>query len=181
MFYDKVIRDAEQVIYYAWSTFLWPDLKIEQTTPLAEDGTVPEPRVTGLEAAASALVNRLMNLCKVTERNQFMAIVYFDEAHTLQETSNGRKSPYTMLMHALSTISTVAIFFVFLSTNSSLNAFAPMSRFYPSIRVKSGEDLIHPFIELPFDTFYRTSGPHSPLTLDQACKLDHIVKAGRPM
>jgi len=117
-------------------------------------------------------------------KDEFAVTVYFDEAHTLYNTGKGeeRQNAYFALMKVLAEIAKKRVFFVFLSTNSSLNSFAPTSADYPSDRVNAGGDLIPPFFELSFDAFYR-KGKHTTtlLTLEQVCKLEHVVKTGRPM
>jgi hypothetical protein len=119
-------------------------------------------------------------------RNKFKAIVYFDEAHTLQVAVQDKgRSPYFALMHVLSTLANTPIFFIFLSTNSSLNALAPTGVQYPSLRVQAGWKLIPPFFELPFDSFCSdftaTVRKKGKLTLNGVCELEQMVKFGRPM
>jgi hypothetical protein len=139
--------------------------------------------------AATAFSLRLNDLHGDVE-DKFLAIVYFDEAHTLQNVgeddrlSKGR-NPYFALMHVLSTLENAPIFFIFLSTNSSLNAFAPTDAQYPSLRVQAGWNLIPPFFELPFDSFcYNFTeevSKRGKLTLNGVCELEQMVKFGRPM
>jgi hypothetical protein len=98
--------------------------------------------------------------------------------------SKGR-SPYFALMSVLNKLVDIPIFFIFLSTNSSLNAFAPRDAYYPSLRVRlSGQKLIPPFFELPFDAFCGNSTPDAKkgkLTLNGVCGVKQMVKFGRPM
>jgi len=136
-----------------------------------------------LKKAASDLECRIENLVG-EKRDEFAVIVYFDEAHTLHNMGKGegRQNAYFALMKVLAEISDQRIFFVFLSTNSSLNSFAPTNADYPSDRVNAGGDLIPPFFELNFDTFYRKDEHTTTLlALEQVCKLEHVVKTGRPM
>jgi hypothetical protein len=141
-----------------------------------------------LVKAAKSLVKRLVKL-QGGSMDGFIAIVYFDEAHTLHhppsnDSSNWR-SPYAALMHILSFISRVRIFFVFLSTNSNLYKFAPTDAHYPSLRVQGPSTLIPPLFELPFDTFahgFTTQAKKSnKLTLSGVCELKQMAKFGRPM
>ena len=102
----------------------------------------PEPQLSAVLAArrnrlvqaASRFSERLIELHGKVE-DKYLAIAYFDEAHTLQQVQEGStgRNPYFALMHVLSTIEQLPIFFIFLSTNSSLNALAPPDAHYPSL------------------------------------------------
>jgi len=87
-------------------------------------------------------------------------------------------------MHVLSTLDDILIFFLFLSTNSSLNSLAPTDAQYPSLRLRSGWKLIPPFFELPFDAF--SSGfttkvkERGKLTLNGVSEIEQMVMFGRP-
>ncbi|EUC63830.1 hypothetical protein RSOL_430570 [Rhizoctonia solani AG-3 Rhs1AP] len=83
---------------------------------------------------------------------------YFDESHVLTElpeTVNDvrTRSSYRNLGKVLSKLRDLPIFFVFLSTNSHLQKFAPVARDYTSLRACDGNFLVPPFTELPFDIF----------------------------
>ncbi|KAG7089225.1 hypothetical protein E1B28_010926 [Marasmius oreades] len=89
-------------------------------------------------------------------------------------------------------ISDRQIFFVFVSTDSSLlstnsgfQSFAPSNVSYPSIRVQKSNKLIPPFFELPFDTFshgFTTQVTQAgKLTLSGVCELGQIARFGRPL
>lgn len=138
-----------------------------------------------LLTAATRFVEKLRTL-QGEAPDKFSAIVYFDEAHTLQCQMNSKiRNPYFCLHHVLNTITELPICFIFLSTNSSLQAFVPTNALFPSIQVQQGLDLIPPFFELPFDTFCSnfTSAAldaHD-LTLTGVCKLKHMAKFGRPL
>ncbi|KAG7089278.1 hypothetical protein E1B28_010977 [Marasmius oreades] len=147
-----------------------------------------EHRAKALRTAAQSLVDCLKKLYKTEV--EFCAIVYFDEAHTLSLPSNKshRRTPYYALMRVLNMINDMQIFFVFLSTNSSLLTFAPLASkaVYPApIRVQNNTELIPPFFELRFDTFCRkfTSDAKEvgKLTLEGVCDLGQMTKFGRPM
>ena len=118
--------------------------------------------------------------------DSFLAIAYFDEAHSLHggKDINGR-NPYFALMHVMGVLREHRIFFVFLSTNSSLSTFAPIDAEFPSLRVRKGLKLIPPFFELPFDIFRHdfsvTLRNLNKLTLNGVCELEHMAKFGRPM
>lgn len=120
---------------------------------------------------------------------EFPAIVYFDEADTLLSSSDGnvlhQRTPYFALMHTLSLITKIPIFFIFLSTNSTLQTFAPINAQHPSIRVQESSELIPPLFELPFDTFAyeftKQAKKEGKLTLSGVCELGQMTKFGRPM
>ncbi|KAF8343845.1 uncharacterized protein EI90DRAFT_3284422 [Cantharellus anzutake] len=87
-------------------------------------------------------------------------VVYFDEAHQLTESillemqnRTRRHSPYQNLGKVLSELTEFPVFFVFLSTSSGLQKFAPMCISHPSVRISHGPCPFPPFTELPFDIF----------------------------
>jgi hypothetical protein len=158
------------------------DLEVGDTT--LEKRTFIAARTDRLTKAAHAFCNRLTQLHGPIA-NKFFAIVSFDEAHTLQRSGVPGRNPYFALMHVLSTLVENHIFFIFLSTNSSLSAFAPTDSDYPSVRVQKGSSLIPPFFELPFDVFCRdftlNAKRQGKLTLNGVCELEQVVKFGRSM
>ncbi|KAG7091989.1 hypothetical protein E1B28_008376 [Marasmius oreades] len=169
-FYDRVEHEAR---------------KLAGLKPTNVQNPLRERR-TALRAAATSLVERLQDLYgRVTDK--FCAIVYFDEAHTLFPSNGGlhKCTPYFALMTVLNMIRDKRIFFVFLSTNPSLQTFAPNHALYPSIRVQNSYRLIPPFFELPFDTFSRgfttQAKAEGKLTLAGVCDLGQMAKFGRPM
>ncbi|KAG9095486.1 hypothetical protein FRC06_009760, partial [Ceratobasidium sp. 370] len=91
---------------------------------------------------------------------------------------NPKRAPYHNLGRVLSQLVDYSIFFIFLSTNSHLESFAPTPANRPSARDVDGSQLIPPFTELPFDVFEDTTGP---LTLANLCKIEAMVKSGRAM
>ena len=143
-------------------------------------------RQTRLERAATALTTRLRQL-HGDIYDKFLAVVYFDESHTLLDQGGGQagRQPYFSLMHTLSLVSGKAIFFIFISTNSNLQSFAPTDALYPSIRVQAGRRIIPPFFELPFDNFSENFTTNlkrdGQLTLNGVCEIRQMVKFGRPM
>jgi hypothetical protein len=169
-------------------------LKLENLTPSELGIQIVGPnsnllaRQESLIRAAEDFTRRLTKLHGDIS-GQVAAIVYFDEAHTLQSPSgNGTmmRSPYFTLMSALNRLVNLPIFFIFLSTNSSLHAFAPRDAHYPSLRVRvAGQKLIPPFFELPYDTFChgftKDLQRDGELTLNGVCEIGQIAKFGRPM
>ncbi|CAE6474493.1 unnamed protein product [Rhizoctonia solani] len=120
-----------------------------------------------------------------------MCMVYFDEAHGLTKPPSNfgrlcRMSSYHNLGKVLATLCHAPVFFVFLSTNSNLQQFAPSLSDHPSIRVSEGSTIFPPFTELPFDVFVEQA--FEPLTkdggrisLDEVCTVDIMSHFGRPM
>ena len=141
-----------------------------------------EGRAQNLIAAAGQLSILLEDL-QLDDESRFRAIVYFDEAHTLNV--QGSSNRYFGLMRVLNQIVQVPIFFVFLSTNTSLHSFSPTKELYPSARVQTSMDLIPPFFELPFDAFCEKFTEEAEkkgmLTLDGVCQIGQMSKFGRPM
>ncbi|CAE6450852.1 unnamed protein product [Rhizoctonia solani] len=116
---------------------------------------------------------------------------YFDEAHNLTvppKVIEGVRSwtLYHNLGKVLAELSTLPIFFVFLSTNSHLQKFAPVARDYPSYRASDGSFLIPPFTELPFNIFvpemYKTlETSNKARSLANACTTEVMSGMGRPL
>ncbi|KAF8761658.1 hypothetical protein RHS01_01192 [Rhizoctonia solani] len=96
------------------------------------------------------------------------------------------RSPYHNLGTVLSQLVDLPIFFVFLSTNSHLQKFAPSARDHPSLRASKGQYLIPPFTELPFDVFTdqvlkKMKGSNEPRSLRNACTIEVMSSMGRPL
>jgi hypothetical protein len=134
------------------------------------------------------LVQRLHELYQESDTParlpHFHLLVYFDEAHRLR-TSSQNDDAYTNFMRAIKIVEEISIFFVFLSTNSSIQFFAPSAAEYPSDRIRNEADLEQPFFELPFETFSHQFSAQvqeaSKMTLVGACELEQMSKFGRPM
>ncbi|KAG7089269.1 hypothetical protein E1B28_010967 [Marasmius oreades] len=169
MLYDRVVAKARKL----------EQEPVDHQKPL-------EHREKALNTAARSLVDCLQKLYNYPI--PFCAIVYFDEAHTLSKSlpeKSHQRTPYYALMHVLNMINDKQIFFVFLSTNSSLKTSAPTKAAYPSIRVQNNTELIPPFFELRFDIFCRKFTSEAKeagkLTLEGVCDLGQMAKFGRPM
>ncbi|HEV7736222.1 MAG TPA: hypothetical protein VGO47_02470 [Chlamydiales bacterium] len=136
-------------------------------------------------ATAEKFVARLQELHGEV-KDKFLAIVYFDEAHTLQEwRDQSVRNSYFSLLSALNALCELPILFVFLSTNSGLHVFAPQNAVFPSLRVQGGLRLIPPYFELPYDTFAagitHKEQEAGRLTLSSVCKLEQVTRIGRPL
>ncbi|KAH7332884.1 hypothetical protein B0J17DRAFT_677966 [Rhizoctonia solani] len=115
--------------------------------------------------------------------NKNACFLYFDEAHSLTDAvGKHKRSAFHNLGTVLSKLTSCRIFFIFLSTNSRLEGFAPPPSHYPSERVTHGSQLIPPFTELPFDIYEdKVLDSLGPLTLEKMCTTDAMVGFGRPL
>ncbi|KAH8109129.1 hypothetical protein DFH11DRAFT_1515959, partial [Phellopilus nigrolimitatus] len=106
----------------------------------------------------SALISIISKFAKVNDPSDARVVIYFDEAHDLtniivpDKTGSVSCTLYHAFCSTANGILDTPVFFLFLSTHSSLTKFAPPQWMYPSARVYDGEDTIQPpFTELPFD------------------------------
>ncbi|CAE6458759.1 unnamed protein product [Rhizoctonia solani] len=113
--------------------------------------------------------------------------VYIDEAHLLtQAIKSGneehKRNQFHNLGKVLSTLIDYPMFFIFLSTNSSLRDLAPPASHYRSERAILGSQLIPPFTELPIDIYEdKVIDEFGSMTLRNACTVDVMVCFGRPL
>ncbi|KAJ1304934.1 hypothetical protein OPQ81_006067 [Rhizoctonia solani] len=99
-----------------------------------------------------------------------------------EPTKEHERSPYHNLGTVLSNLEQRRVFFIFLSTNSLIEGFAPPASSYPSDRVSLGAALVPPFTEMPFDLHrYKVLRDAVPLTLENVCKAKVMVGFGRPL
>ncbi|KAF8342621.1 uncharacterized protein EI90DRAFT_3029644 [Cantharellus anzutake] len=135
---------------------------------LVELGVLQQNKKTALMKLDHS-INRMQDSCrkfvKAISSNDGKAkevkcIIYFDEAHQLAEpvpsekkTDARSRSPYDNLGTVLSALINFPVFFIFLSTSSHLQKFAPSPASHPSVRIAQGLRLFPPFTELPFDIF----------------------------
>ncbi|CAE6508121.1 unnamed protein product [Rhizoctonia solani] len=147
---------------------------------------------TKLEGLLSALDSSAKHMLDVVvpghsdEKNA--CYVYFDEAHNLTkppQTIEGFRSrnPYQNLGKVLSRLRNLSIFFIFLSTNTHIQEFAPLD---PSARASEGTVLIPPYTELPFDIFItrayeKLKGSGKTRSLVNVCTTDVMSSMGRPL
>ncbi|KAL5639167.1 hypothetical protein ACGC1H_006623 [Rhizoctonia solani] len=123
------------------------------------------------------------------QRADNMCFVYFDEAHGLAKPPSEvgplrRMSSYHNLCKVLATLCRMPVFFIFLSTNSNLQQFAPSPFDHPSLRVSQGYAVFPPLTELPFDVFVETvmkKLAHDMMSLNNVCTMDIMSHFGRPM
>ncbi|KAH7334565.1 hypothetical protein B0J17DRAFT_770885 [Rhizoctonia solani] len=120
-------------------------------------------------------------------------LVYFDEAHDLAKPLEiagdvqHSRTPYHNLGSVLAYLCDLPIFFIFLSTNSRLEQFAPPPSHHPSARASHpGSFLIPPFTELPFNIFVNQAirnlaASNQPLSLANSCTVQVMSSMGRPM
>ena len=73
------------------------------------------------------------------------------------------------------------VFFIFLSTNSSLPKLASTKRNAVSARISRGEaDLNTPIIEIPFDCHHKIIG-NGELSLNETISVHFLARFGRPL
>ncbi|KAF8576190.1 hypothetical protein K439DRAFT_1664731 [Ramaria rubella] len=102
-------------------------------------------------------------------------VIYFDEAHVLAAdtkpltTNPDDKYLYDILCSCFNYFLGRSIFFIFLSTNTSIDVFAPSSSLARSARMRDNIDTLQaPITEVPFDC-----APESPVQ-PYCHKLDHV-------
>jgi hypothetical protein len=100
-----------------------------------------------------------------------------------QTLPDGRNA-YQTLCSSLNELLKLDLFFVFLSTNSTLREFSPTLRTFWSKRGRNSKQAYPqpPYTELPFDIWKKeqlvTEGKH---TVDFACSVKCMVRFGRPL
>ncbi|CUA77121.1 putative outer membrane protein PmpA [Rhizoctonia solani] len=167
-FYDKVVDAA--------------------TREISTSGSLGRNILEGyLQKSCSKLVNRVRSTLDNTNTNA--CFVYFDEAHWLTQTIKNpskehERNQFHNLGNVLSELIDYRVFFIFLSTNSSLKDLAPPAPFIRSARTVTGSQLITPFTELPFDIHeslvvqeFKSPG----ITLKRAYDVDVMVMFGRAL
>jgi hypothetical protein len=117
--------------------------------------------------------------------------VYFDEAHTLCIEPNPKggdrrtRTAYYNFGKVLAELHETSVFYLFLSTNSKLMAFAPSIQIHPSARAFRGKQLVPPYTELPFDVFsdklVSRLKKEGRLNLKGVCDISVITRFGRPL
>ncbi|KAF8684561.1 hypothetical protein RHS04_01240 [Rhizoctonia solani] len=139
-----------------------------------------------MKSSCDKLLSTLMS-SQPDKSGDNVCFVYFDEAHLLtlpvEKAYEGHeRNQYHNLGTVLSMLINYRVFFIFLSTNSRLEGFAPPVSSYPSERVTSGSKLISPFTELPFDIHSKNMLiERRPLTLTNAADVDVMAAFGRPL
>ncbi|KAG8733953.1 hypothetical protein FRC11_014552 [Ceratobasidium sp. 423] len=165
-FYDRVVQEANNLIAKAKGHKL-------------SDWEKP------LRKSCKAFVNIIQQTRSTNDENA--CFVYFDEAHSLtwavqNPNVEHERSPYYNLGTVLSKLVDSRVFFIFLSTNSRLEDFAPPPTSYPSDRVSDGSLLITPFTEMPFDLYEdEVLDNVGSLALENMCKIEVMVGFGRTL
>jgi hypothetical protein len=94
------------------------------------------------------------------------------------------RNPYQALCSALNELLQLDLFFVFLSTNSSLSDYSPTLRVFWSKRGREAAQsyVQAPYTELPFDVWKEpklvTEGKH---TISDVGEVGFMVRFGRPL
>ncbi|KAF8759501.1 hypothetical protein RHS01_01378 [Rhizoctonia solani] len=125
--YDSVIEDTEQAS--------------------SQNFKINKGSLRDIETSMQKSCQALLELIQPDSSNQDnICLIYFDEAHSLTESVKTPDQEHERSQ----------LFFIFLSTNSRLENFAPPPTSFPSDRVANGLRLIPSFTELPFDIYEST-------------------------
>ena len=124
----------------------------------------------------------------VGQGNNLNMVIYFDEVQTLFTSSSTdsadekkKKNRYDALCSAASYFVNYGVFFIFLSTNSSLPKLAPTKQNAVSARISRGEaDLNTPIIEIPFDCHHKMVG-NGEFSLHETISVHFLARFGRPL
>ncbi|KEP46670.1 putative G2/mitotic-specific cyclin cdc13 [Rhizoctonia solani 123E] len=163
-FYDKVVGKANE--------------KISNRTKIDLDI---------LERSLKRNCDRLAKRMQPVSDGTNVCFVYIDEAHSLTQAVKDKNKEHKHsqlhnLSKALVTIIDYPMFFIFLSTSSSLRGYAPAPSYYRSERVILGSALIPPFTELPIDIYEdKVIEEFGSMTLIKACEVGVMVRFGRPL
>ena len=118
-------------------------------------------------------------------------VIYFDEIQTLFTHSSSsstdciderkKKNRYDALCSAASYFMKFDIFFIFLSTNSSLPKLASTRQNAVSARISKGEAHLNtPVIEIPFDCHHKMVG-NGEFSLHETISVHFLARFGRPL
>ncbi|KEP44988.1 putative G2/mitotic-specific cyclin cdc13, partial [Rhizoctonia solani 123E] len=184
----------------AWANYLeegGTDLKPGHYRQQFYDGVISEAttkisartslNVDKLERRLQTSCRRLIRRIQPVSNNKNVFFMYIDEAHSLTqaiETGNKghKRNQFHNLGKVLSKLVDYPMFFIFLSTNSSLKDLAPPAFHYRSDRAVQGSQLIPPFTELPFDIYEdKVINEFGSMTLARACEVEVMVLFGRPV
>ena len=148
------------------------------------------------EVAEPAIIRVFEKICQGIredmggQENNLNMVIYFDEVQTLFSHSSSstdgvdekqKKNRYDALCSAASHFVDFDIFFIFLSTNSSLPKLAPTKQNAISARISRGDaDLNTPIIEIPFDCHHKTVG-NGEFSLNETVSVHFLARFGRPL
>jgi hypothetical protein len=142
-----------------------------------------EDVLTDLEAAVDGLRNAILDRVK-SKSNDTPILMYFDEVHSLIDSGKlDDYSRYHALCSVLTRIEKFKVFALFLSTVSLISGLAPpLDKLPASYRPEDVTYLQPPFVELPFDAYFR--GPiikEGTRTLGEVCDIGFMARFGRPL
>ena len=148
------------------------------------------------EVAEPAITRAFEKICQGIreniggQENNLKMVIYFDEVQTLfthrsssstDSVDEKKKNRYDALCSAASYFVDFDIFFIFLSTNSSLPKLAPTKQNAISARISRGDaDLNAPIIEIPFDCHHKTVG-NGEFSLNETVSVHFLARFGRPL
>ena len=136
------------------------------------------------ETAKSALRKLIEKIDRKDVSRRIKVVVYFDEAHPLTNVpeKSREKTLYDHLCSCLNEFVEFPIFFIFLSTNSSLVKFAAPQAFSRSARIQGGQAAMNaPITETPFDCSEKLMVKPGLFTRLQISKIPYMAQFGRPL
>ncbi|KAF8730491.1 hypothetical protein RHS02_07693, partial [Rhizoctonia solani] len=181
--YDSVIEDTEQA-----SSVSVGISSIDHDSCYQQNFKINKGSLRDIETSMQKSCQALLELIQPDSSNQDnICLIYFDEAHLLTESvktpdQEHEWSQYHNLRTAMASLIDYRLFFIFLSTNSRLENFAPPPTSFPSDWVVNGLRLIPSFTELPFDIYESTVlDDINILLLESVSKTKVMVGFGRAL
>jgi hypothetical protein len=161
------------------SNFIGPDYDIDSITEFAATVWARENLQKLLSTLEALLTER-------RGEKGIKIVIYFDEAHILAEgkpdPETTEKSLHDILCLCLNRFLAFPIFTIFLSTTSSLVAFAAPNTLARSARLRDGTARIHPPItETPFDCHPGLLVKPGTLSRTKVSEISFMAQFGRPL
>ena len=122
----------------------------------------------------------LMDKLRMHSATNISMVIYIDEAHELKNNCGGR-TRLEIMCSVMSDFCNEQLFFLLLSTQSSLHFLAPTREAAASERVKGTTELLAPITETPFDCFWEYPIESGALRMKDLSTLEYVAKWGRPL
>ena len=137
------------------------------------------------ESARVALEQLISKVDGWVGSQRIKLIIYFDEAHPLTKVvpkKDDEKTLYDFLCSCLNQFLSFPVFFIFLSTNSSLAYFAAPRALARSARIRGGKAITHaPITETPFDCCGDLMVKPGELSIKDISTIPFMAQFGRPL
>ncbi|CCO35504.1 hypothetical protein BN14_09622 [Rhizoctonia solani AG-1 IB] len=156
------LKEGEDVVRVGRNRIKLYESVINRVNKATQNLQLDQSSLYRLEVSMRASCDRLVQAIRPGRPDGTnRCFVYFDEAHSLidavqQTNEQHERSQYQNLGTVLASLVDYDIFFIFLSTNSRLEGFAPPPASHPADRATNGSKLITPFTEMPFDIYEET-------------------------